>query len=48
VVTTAVPGASLMSVGLIIGFYALLASAALIGLAFKLRGHKRRAVQGLP
>jgi uncharacterized membrane protein HdeD (DUF308 family) len=48
VVTAAVPGVSLMSVGLIIGLYALLASAALIGLAFKLRGHKRRVVQGLP
>jgi uncharacterized membrane protein HdeD (DUF308 family) len=44
VVTVAVPGASLLSVGLIIGFYALIAAAALIGLAFRLRGHKRRTV----
>ena len=42
VVTAAVPGASLLSVGLIIGFYALLAAVVLIGLAIRLRGHKRR------
>jgi uncharacterized membrane protein HdeD (DUF308 family) len=41
-VTAAVPGASLLSVGLIIGFYALIAAVVLIGLAFRLRGHKRR------
>ena len=43
-VTATVPGASLLSVGLIIGFYALLAAVALIALAFRLRGHKRRLV----
>jgi uncharacterized membrane protein HdeD (DUF308 family) len=42
VVTAAVPGASLVTVGLIIGFWALLAAVALIALAFRLRGHKRR------
>ena len=42
VVTAAVPGASLISVGLIIGFWALLAGLALIALGFRLRGHKRR------
>ena len=42
VVTAAVPGASLISVGLIIGFWALLAGVALIALGFRLRGHKRR------
>jgi uncharacterized membrane protein HdeD (DUF308 family) len=42
VVIATVPGASLLSVGVIIGFYALLAAAALIGLGFRLRGHKRR------
>jgi uncharacterized membrane protein HdeD (DUF308 family) len=42
VVTAAVPGASLISVGLIIGFWALLAGVALISLGFRLRGHKRR------
>ena len=41
-VTAAVPDASLLSVGLIIGFYALLAAVALIGLAIRLKGHKRR------
>ena len=41
-VTATVPGASLLSVGLIIGFYALLAAVALIALAFRLRGHKRK------
>lgn len=41
-VTAAVPGASLISVGLIIGFWALLAGVALIALGFRLRGHKRR------
>jgi uncharacterized membrane protein HdeD (DUF308 family) len=41
-VTAAVPGASLISVGLIIGFWALLAGLALIALGFRLRGHKRR------
>ncbi|HWI76668.1 MAG TPA: DUF308 domain-containing protein [Sphingomicrobium sp.] len=44
VVTAAVPGASLLSVGLIIGFYALLAAVVLIGLAIRLRGHKRRNI----
>ena len=42
VVTATVPGASLISVGLIIGFWALLAGVALIALGFRLRGHKRR------
>ena len=44
VVTATVPGASLLSVGLIIGFYALLAAVVLIGLAIRLRGHKRRNI----
>jgi len=44
VVTAAVPQASLVTVGLIIGFWALLAAVALIALAFRLRGHKRRMV----
>jgi uncharacterized membrane protein HdeD (DUF308 family) len=44
VVTATVPGASLLSVGWIIGFYALVIAAALIALAFRLRGHKRRMV----
>ena len=43
-VMMAVPGASLLSVGWIIGFYALVVAAALIALAFRLRGHKRRVV----
>jgi uncharacterized membrane protein HdeD (DUF308 family) len=42
VVTATVPGASLLSVGWIIGFYALVVAAALIALAFRLKGHKRR------
>jgi uncharacterized membrane protein HdeD (DUF308 family) len=42
VVTAAVPGASLLSVGLIIGFWALMAAAALIALAFRLRSYQRR------
>jgi uncharacterized membrane protein HdeD (DUF308 family) len=42
VVIATVPGASLLSVGVIIGFYALLAAAALIGLGFRLRGRERR------
>ncbi len=41
-VTATVPGASLLSVGWIIGFYALIAATALIALAFRLRGLKRR------
>ncbi len=41
VVTVLVPGASLLTVGWIIGFYALLAAAALIALAFRLKGHGR-------
>jgi uncharacterized membrane protein HdeD (DUF308 family) len=45
-VTGAVPGASILSVGWIIGFYALIAAAALIALAFRLRGHKRKNIQG--
>jgi uncharacterized membrane protein HdeD (DUF308 family) len=44
VVTATVPGASLLSVGWIIGFYALVIAAALIALAFRLRSHKRRMV----
>jgi uncharacterized membrane protein HdeD (DUF308 family) len=43
-VMMAIPGASLLSVGWIIGFYALVVAAALIALAFRLRGHKRRIV----
>jgi uncharacterized membrane protein HdeD (DUF308 family) len=43
VVTATVPGASILTVGYIIGFWALMVAAALIGLAFKLRGHKRAA-----
>lgn len=42
VVMATVPGASLASVGLIIGFWALLAGVALIALGFRLRTHKRR------
>jgi uncharacterized membrane protein HdeD (DUF308 family) len=41
-VTAAVPGASILSVGWIIGFYALLVAVALIALAFKLKGRKVR------
>jgi uncharacterized membrane protein HdeD (DUF308 family) len=41
-ITAAVPGASLLSVGLIIGFWALMAAAALIALAFRLRSYQRR------
>jgi uncharacterized membrane protein HdeD (DUF308 family) len=44
VVMMAVPGASLLSVGWIIGIYALVVAAALIALAFRLRAHKRRMV----
>jgi uncharacterized membrane protein HdeD (DUF308 family) len=42
-VSAAVPGASILTVGYIIGFWALMVAAALIGLAFRLRGHKRAA-----
>jgi len=42
-VTGAVPGASILSVGWIIGFYALFAAAALIALAFRLKHKKMRA-----
>ncbi len=37
-----VPGASILSIGWIIGFYALLTAAALLALAFRLKGHKAR------
>ncbi len=43
VVTATVPGASIFSVGFIIGFWALMVAAALIGLAFKLKAHKQKA-----
>jgi uncharacterized membrane protein HdeD (DUF308 family) len=42
VVTASVPGASILSVGFIIGLWALVVAAALIALALRLRGHKRR------
>jgi uncharacterized membrane protein HdeD (DUF308 family) len=42
VVTAVVPGASILSIGWIIGFWALLVAAALISLAFRLRGRKVR------
>ena len=40
VVTALVPGASILSVGWMIGCYALVVAAALIALAFKLRGRR--------
>jgi uncharacterized membrane protein HdeD (DUF308 family) len=42
IVTALVPGASILSIGWIIGFWALLVAAALITLAFRLRGRKVR------
>jgi uncharacterized membrane protein HdeD (DUF308 family) len=41
-VSWAVPGASMLSVGFIIGLWALLVAAALIALAFRLKRHKGR------
>ena len=43
VATAVVPGATILSVGWIIGFYALMAAAVLITLAFKLKGAKSKA-----
>lgn len=42
-VTVTVPGASILSVGWMIGFYALIAAVALIALALRLKGAKARA-----
>jgi uncharacterized membrane protein HdeD (DUF308 family) len=42
VVTAVVPGASILTIGWIIGFWALMAAAALITLAIRLKGHKGR------
>jgi uncharacterized membrane protein HdeD (DUF308 family) len=44
-VTATVPGASILSVGWIIGFYALFVAAALIALAFRLKGSKAGATR---
>lgn len=43
-VTSVIPAASILSIGWMIGFYALFAAAALIALAFRLKGRKTRAV----
>ena len=43
-VTALVPGATILSVGWIIGFYALLAAVALIALAIRLRGKSKDVV----
>jgi uncharacterized membrane protein HdeD (DUF308 family) len=42
-VTATVPGASILSVGWMIGFYALFAAVALIALAIRLKGMKAKA-----
>lgn len=42
-VTALVPGASILTVGWIIGLYALLAAAALIALAIRLKGRRAKA-----